>query len=148
MTEREAETRALAGPLWNARAEVGHRAALGADPGQQEDRARHQARASATACGCVAPTTAPTDDRPTSPIMLLAPLVDERRDVVPHRPAVGEDRVLQVAARVRGADEHEDAGSTAPDGAEERLDRVTPEPRVDGERIRARRRQPSRYASA
>ena len=72
--------------------EVGDRAALGTDAGQQEDRARHQAprlgdglrmrRADDRADG----RQADVADH------LLAPLVDERRDVVPHRPAVGEDR--------------------------------------------------------
>ena len=52
---------------------------------------------------------------------------------------VAEHDVLQIAARVRGSHEHEDARAAAANRAEERLDRVAPEPGVDGERVGTRR---------
>src|SRR4051794_13195962 len=81
-----------------------------------------------------------TDGRETDlPGHVGAPLVDELRDVVPHRTSVLQDDVLEVAARVRRADEHEDPDAAAAHGAEKRLDGVPAEPGVDGERVRTRR---------
>ena len=70
---------------------------------------------------------------------VVAPLGDERRDVLPERPAVGQLEVLDVAAGVRRLDEDEDAGAVAPRGGEERLDRLAAELRVDRQRVGARR---------
>ncbi len=61
--------------------------------------------------------------------------------------AVGERHVLDVAARVRGLDDAEDAGAVAARRGEVRLDRLAPEPRVDGQRVGAGS-SPSRYAAA
>src|SRR5512146_3599761 len=57
---------------------------------------------------------------------------------MPERPSVGELQVLDVTARVRRLDEDEDPGSAPPRGRVERLDRLTAEVRIDGERVRAR----------
>ena len=60
-------------------------------------------RASATARGCVAPTTAPTDERPDLADECPRPTRRRARDVVPHRAAVLQHHVLEVAAGVRRA---------------------------------------------
>jgi len=96
-------------------------------------------RASRTARGCVAPTTAPDAREAAFADELLAPLRDEARDLVPERPPVGEDEVLDVAAGVRGLDETEEAGAVAAAGGEERLDRVAPEVGADRDRVRPAR---------
>src|SRR4029077_678098 len=63
------------------------------------------------------------------------PLVDERGDVLPQHAAVGEAYVLDVAAGVRRLDDAEEPCALAPCGGEERLERLPPKVRVDGERI-------------
>ena len=68
-----------------------------------------------------------------------APLGDLKRNVLPERQAVRELDVLDVATGVRGLHDHEDAGAVSPRRGEVRLDRLAPEPRVDGERVRTRR---------
>ena len=57
---------------------------------------------------------------------------------MPHQPPVRERDVLDVAARVRGLDDAEDAGAVAARGGEVGLDRLAPEPGVDGQRVGAR----------
>ena len=64
-----------------------------------------------------------------------APLRDERGDLLPDRPAVREREILDLAAGVRGLDDAEDPGAVAPGGGEVRLDRLAPEPGIDGERV-------------
>src|SRR5215207_10655122 len=67
MTERETETRALAGPLVNARATSAGVAPWAPIPGRRSTARGISLRASATARGYVAPTTAPTLERPRLP---------------------------------------------------------------------------------
>ncbi len=115
--------------------EVARLGALRADPRQQHDRLRHQlARLADRARMRRADDRA---DRREAALAdeLGAPLADERGDVLPDRPAVGERQVLDLAAGVRGLDDAEDPGAVAARGGEVGLDRVAPEPRVDGERV-------------
>src|SRR3989304_1227500 len=64
MIEREAVTSALAGPLVNARATSAAEAPCAPTPGRSRTAWGMSRRASATARGDVAPTTAPTLDTP------------------------------------------------------------------------------------
>ena len=138
---RDALTSALAGPLVNARARSATDAPCAPTPGSSRIVCGIRRRASATARGCVAPTTAPTDERPTSPTR-SSPHSSTSCATCCHigRPSSSVD-VLDVGAGVRGLHEHEDAGAVAARGAEVRLDRLAAEPRVDGERVGARRRR-------
>ena len=65
MRERETGTIALAGPLWNARVRSEIEPPCAPTPGSNRIERGIRRRASATARGCVAPITAPTDDKPT-----------------------------------------------------------------------------------
>src|SRR5829696_8114235 len=117
--------------------DVRRRRSLGAYPGQEQDRAGQdaarvadRARVRRADDGADARETAFADE-------VLAPLADEPRDVLPEQLAVAQDEVLDVGATlVRRLDEAEDARSLAPAGGQERLQRVTAEVRVDGERVR------------
>ena len=135
MTEREAVTSALAGPLVKARARSAGFPPCAPTPGQEQDRLRHQlarladrARMGRADDGADRREAALADQ-------VLAPLGDERGDVLPHRAPVGERDVLDVAAGVRGLDQAEDPGAVAAGGGEVGLDRLAPEPGVDGERV-------------
>ena len=140
MTLREALTSALAGPLVKARARSAGRRALRADARQEQDRLRQQPPRLADR-----PRVRRADDRadarePALADELLPELVHEPRDVVPDRVAVGELQVLDVgAALVRRLDDAEDPAAVAPAGAEERLERVAAEVRVDRHRVGKRR---------
>ena len=151
MTERDALTSALAGPLVNARARSAGVAPWAPTPGQQQDRLRHQLARLADRARMGRADDGADRREPVLADEVLAPLRDELRDVLPHRAPVGERHVLDVAAGVRGLDDAEDAGAVAPRGREVRLDRLAPEPRVDGERVgaaarRLRGRRPRRRA--
>src|ERR671930_23604 len=67
MTEREAFTSALAGPLAKARATSAGVAPCAPTPGRSRTDCGSARRASPIARGWVAPTTAPTLERPCSP---------------------------------------------------------------------------------
>ena len=67
MTEREAFTRALAGPLVKARATSAGVAPCAPTPGSRMIACGIARRASPISRGTVAPTTAPTLDIPRSP---------------------------------------------------------------------------------
>src|SRR6266566_3499493 len=67
MTSRETFTSALAGPLVKARATSAGVAPWAPTPGSNRIARGRSLRASPTARGCVAPMTAPTDDKPCSP---------------------------------------------------------------------------------
>ena len=86
----------------------------------------------------MAPVTAPTQDSPQSP-RCPAPSssASARQALVQRRLAL----VLQLdRARVRGAHEHEAAGSGRRGALDERLERVAAEQRVGGEGVRAQAR--------
>ena len=140
MTERDAATSPLARPGGERRREVSGATALGADAGKEEDGAReqlprlgHLARIGRTDDGADGREAGPADE-------VVAPVVDEPRNVLPQQRPVGETHVLDVAAaRVRGLDEAEEPGSAAPARREERLERVAAEVRVGGDRVGERR---------
>ena len=67
--------------------DVRGRRALRADPGRRMIARGISRRASPMIRGTVAPTTAPTLERPRDADQILAPLVDEGRDVLPHADA-------------------------------------------------------------
>ena len=136
ITEREALTSALAGPLVNARAMSAGVAPCAPTPGRSRIACGSSRRASPTARGCVAPTTAPTDESPHSPTSSSPELADELGHLVPERAAVGEGEILDVGrAGVRGLDQAEDPAAAPAAGGDERLERVAAEIRVDGERV-------------
>ena len=66
MTERETVTRALAGPLVNARATSAGVAPWAPTPGSSIGVCGRRRRASETARGCVAPTTVSVTTRPAT----------------------------------------------------------------------------------
>ena len=107
MTEREALTSALDGPLVNRATSAG--VALCPDTREQDDRARHLAPRLADD-----PRHGRADDRadarePARPDEVRSPLVDELGDVTPHRPPVREHGVLQLGcAGVRRPHEEEE----------------------------------------
>ena len=141
MTERDAVTSALACPAENARATSAGVAPCAPTPGSRIGDCGRSRRASEIARGCVAPTTAPTLDRPFSPSERLAPLAHELGDVVPQRAPVRKREILDVGrARVRRANEEEHAGAVATTGGEEGLDRVEPEVGAGRHRVRERGR--------
>ena len=110
MTERDAETSALAGPAANAPATSAGVAALRADAGQEERGLRQEPPRLDDLAGNVAPTTAPTDERPQLADERLPQLAHELRDVLPEQASVREPHVLHVgAAGVRRLHEAEDA---------------------------------------
>ena len=79
----------------------------------------------------------PDRGEPALADVVLSPPVDELRDVLPERTAVGEREVLEVrAARIRGLDDGQHA---EPVVREERLERVVAEVRVHGDRVGERR---------
>ena len=108
-TERDALTSALAGPLVKARARSPGLAALRADARQQQDRLRHQLARLADRPRMRRPDDGADRREAVLADEVGAPVGDERGDVLPHRPSVGERHVLDVAARVRGLDDAEDA---------------------------------------
>ena len=108
------------------RREILEPAALRADAGQEQHRARHESTRVREHLGMRR-----ADDR------LDPPCVHALGDVVPERPAVAEWDVLEIgAAGIRGLDDREDP---EPFAREERLERVHPEVRVDGDRVGERR---------
>ena len=111
MTERDAVDERARRPAREGAGDVGRRVAPCAPtPGRSRIACGSSRRASPIARGCVAPTTAPTLERPRSPTRSSPQLGDEPRDVVPERAAVRERQVLDVgAAGVRRLDEAEDA---------------------------------------
>ena len=140
MTERDAATSALAGPLVNAGATSRRAGALRADARQEQDGPREQppgladrARMRRADDRADARQAALADE-------VLAPLRDEARHVLPERLPVREREILDVRhALVRRLDEAEDARPFAPAGGDERLERVEAEIRVDGHRVGDRR---------
>ena len=86
-----------------------------------------------------------TDDRadrgqPSLADELLAPLRDELGHLVPDVSAVRENEILHLGpAGIRRLHDAEDAGTAAPACCEERLDRVAPQVRIHGQRVRKRR---------
>ena len=77
---------------------------------------------------------------PSRADQLLAQLVHHPRDVVPKRPAIGEDEILNIgAALVRGLDHAKDPGAFTTARGQERLERVPPEIGVERHRVRERR---------
>ena len=132
MTERDAETSALAGPAAKAAARSAGLPPCAPTPGSRSTERGSSARASATSRGNVAPTTAPTDERPWSPIELLAPVADEPGHVLPEQAPVREHDVLHVGATgIRRLHEAEDPRALATARLEKRLHRVAAEIRVD-----------------
>ena len=101
ITERDAATSALAGPLVNARAMSAATRTLRTDAGQEQDRLRQElprlgdrARIRGTDDRADAREAAVADQ-------ILAELVHELRDLLPDRTAVGERQILDVARRRR-----------------------------------------------
>ena len=136
MTEREALTSALAGPLVNARARSAGRRALRADArAGAAPSAASACRASPTARGCVAPTTAPTAERPCSPTR-SAPHSATSSATWCHigRPSESVTSCTSPPA-FEVLTTQKMPGAVAARGGEVRLDRLAPEPRVDGERV-------------
>ena len=132
MTEREAVTSALAGPLVKARATSAGRAPCAPMPGQQEHRLREQP----SRLGNRPRHGRPHDRADTREAALArergSPLGDECGDVLPDASAVREHQLLDVACSwIRGAHEAEDARSVEPARLQERLDRVCAEIGVD-----------------
>ena len=116
------------------RREVLHPAALGADAGQQEDRPRHQLARPLEVTG-LGRSEYRADVRQIAGLR-PAQSVDDPRQSVPQRAALGELQILDVAgARVRRPHEHEDAGA----GLDQRQERVDSEQRVRRERVCAER---------
>ena len=107
-------------------------------PGSRRTACGISRRASATARGCVAPTTAPTDERPTSPTTSSPHSATSDATWCQSGRPSRQLQVLDVAARVRRLDEDEDPGPAAPRGGDERLDRLAAEIRVDRQRVGAR----------
>ena len=129
-------TSALAGPLVNARAMSAGVAPCAPTPGRSRIACGSSRRASPTARGWVAPTTAPTRREPALADELLAELAHELGHLVPERAAVREREILDVGrAGVRGLDEAEDPAAAPAAGGDERLEGVAAEIRVDGERV-------------
>ncbi len=116
--------------------DVGRRRALRADAREQEDRLRHQPPRLADRA-----RMRRADDRAHAREAvladeLLAPLLHERRHLLPERAPVRERQVLDVrAARVRRLHEAEDPGAGAAARLQERLDGVGAEVRVHRERV-------------
>ena len=125
-------TRPPARPAANAGREVAHVAALGADPGQQERRARHQLAHAREVLGHGrAGHRADVGER-----RALPQLGGERGEPLPQRLAGGEREVEHVGgAGVGGAHEQEDAGAGGAGALDERDERVAPEQRVGGEGV-------------
>ena len=125
MTDREALTSALAGPLVNARATSAGVAPCAPTPGSRSTDCGSSRRASPTARGWVAPMTAPTLESPRSPTSSAPHSATSAADVLPERPPVREGEVLDLrAARVRGLDEAEDPAAVRGGRRRGRLDRV------------------------
>ena len=145
MTERDAVTRALAGPDVNARATSAGVAPCAPTPGSRMIDWGIARRASPTARGKVAPTTAPTLDRPRSPTR-SAPHSATRSATWCHsgRPSESVELLDVAGAGVGGVDEHEQAGAVAPARRQERVDRVAAQERAHGEGVRERRPHPVR----
>ena len=136
MTLRDALTSALAGPLVNARARSAGVAPCAPTPGRSRIAFGSSRRASPTARGWVAPDDRAHAREAALADELLAELVHEPRHVLPERPSVREDQVLDVgAAFVRGLDDAEDPGAVTPARGEEGLERVASEVRVHGQRV-------------
>ena len=119
--ERDAVTRPAAGCGSKAGAEVLDTAALRADAGQQEDRARHQLAQAREELRAGGAGDRPDERQPAVAGVLRAELVDEPREpLVQRRLAL----VLQLGgARVRGAHQDEAAGARRGGGLDERLER-------------------------
>ena len=140
MTERDAVTSALAGPLVKARATSRGPAPCAPTPGSSNTERGSSFLASATTRGAVAPTTAPTLERPRSPVRSAPQLRDELGHLLPDAPPVGERQLLDIGrAGVRRAHEAEDARSVQSARLQEGLDGVAAEIGVDGERVGERR---------
>ena len=140
MTEREAVTSALAGPLVKARATSAGVAPCAPTPGRSSTDCGISFLASPTARGRVAPTTAPDAREAALPDEVRAPLGDELGDLLPDAPAVRERQVLDVGRRPSSTCAR---GRRCPRRAaarlQERLDRVRAEVRVHRQRVGERR---------
>ena len=140
MTLREALTSALAGPLVKARARSAGVAPCAPTPGSSRIALRQQPPRLADRARVGRPDHRADARQPALADELLAELVHEQGDVVPDGAAVRELQVLDVgAALVGGLDDAEDPAAVPAAGAEERLERVAAEVRVDRHRVGERR---------
>ena len=140
MTEREAATSALAGPLVNADATSSGPPPCAPTPGRSSTACGSSRRASATSRGKVAPTTAPTAESPRSPTS-SSPHSRTRPATCCHR-RVPSESVTSCTSAPPAFDvltRQKIPAPVAAAGGEERLDRVATEIRVDGERVGERR---------
>ena len=141
---REAATRPAAAARREGGAEQLGPAALGADAGDEEDRARHQLAQAGDVLGLGGADHRAHPAQPARAGEARGELVDQAGQPLVQR-RLGRRQVLQVGgAGVAGANQGEDAGAGARGGLDQRLERVAAEQRVGGEGIgaEARRRPP------
>src|SRR5439155_21648789 len=115
--------------------DVGRRRPLRADAGQQKDRLRHQLPRFADRARVGGADDRADARQPALADEVLAPLGDEPRDLLPQRPPVREDEILDLDARVRRLDEAEEAAAAPATGGEEGLERLAAEVGAHGERV-------------
>ena len=136
MSERETLTSALAGPLVNARATSAGVAPWAPIPGSSSGACGSSRLASPTSRGWVAPTTAPTLDRPQSPTSSSPQEATSSATWCQSGRPSESFRSWMSPAGVGGLDHAEDPRARRGGSArEERLERLASQIRVDSEGV-------------